>query len=74
MPLEKISNIPPFEETLVRFREFLASGGYPTELLWVFHEDVIRLFKTGVPSMPLCLPKMPTLLKKCLSLGVPRAL
>jgi hypothetical protein len=35
-----VNDIPDFAEALLRFRRFLAENGHPTDLLWIFREDL----------------------------------
>jgi len=35
-----MNKIPPFEDAVALFRQFLAQEGCPSEILWVFREDI----------------------------------
>lgn len=41
-----MKDIPDFAEALLRFRRFLAENGHPTEVFWVFSEDLYPLSLT----------------------------
>jgi hypothetical protein len=43
-----INDIPDFAEALTRFRSFTEENGIPSELLWVFRDDVWELSPTAV--------------------------
>ena len=39
----QMNEIPDFTEALTEFRHFLGENGYPSDLFWVFREDVWKL-------------------------------
>lgn len=43
-----MNDIPGFEEAVALFRSFLAEQGHPTDIFWVFREDIWKRSATGV--------------------------
>ena len=35
-----MNDIPPFEDAVAAFEHFLREKGHPSEILWVFREDI----------------------------------
>ena len=51
-----MNDIPDFAEALTQFRSFVEESGHPSDLLWVFRDDVWQLYPRAVwvkyPSPP----------------------
>ena len=43
-----MNDIPDFAEALTEFRRFLGENGHPSDLFWVFRDDVWKLSPTEV--------------------------
>jgi hypothetical protein len=43
-----VNDIPKFEEAIASFRDFLKRSGFPTDIVWVFREDVWKRSPTDV--------------------------
>jgi hypothetical protein len=43
-----VNDIPNFEDAISSFRQFLSQSGHPTEIVWVFREDVWKRSPTDV--------------------------
>jgi hypothetical protein len=51
-----VNEIPEFEEALSSFRQFLTDNGHPSEIVWVFRDD---LWKRSVSEVFVRIPSQP---------------
>lgn len=51
-----MNDIPEFEDALSSFREFLTQNGHPSEIVWIFRDD---LWKRSVSEVLVRVPSQP---------------